>query len=127
MKPVRDIIIESPGIKTVFSSALAIASGVLSGTFVTEITTSSGIAWLTFYKAYSFYGLLVLMVVIYFYNRATYLYERNIRNFSDDDYCIAYMRSKCLPEAAEKYKAFIREGRGGELRQAMDELKKILR
>jgi hypothetical protein len=40
---------------------------------------------------------------------------------------MAYMRSKCLPEAAEQYKLLIKNGTGGELKQAMDELKKILK
>lgn len=47
--------------------------------------------------------------------------------FSDNDYCMAYMRSQCLPEAAEQYKRKIRDGEGGELKQAMDELKKVLK
>jgi len=43
------------------------------------------------------------------------------------DYCLAYMRSKCLPEAAEKYKEKIRGGEGGELLQIMAEFKKSLK
>jgi hypothetical protein len=91
------------------------------------MTTSRGVAWALFYKAWSFYALLFLCVVIYWYKRELYLHEREIQRFLDSDYCIAYMRSKCLPEAAERYKELIRTGFGGELIQAMDELRKILR
>jgi len=58
--------------------------------------------------------------------RAIYSRETEIHNFMDADFCVAYMRSKCLPEAADRYRKMIREGNGGEMKQAMDELKKIL-
>lgn len=120
-------LLESPGLKSLFSVVIPIITGILSGTFIIEITTSQGLRWLSFYQSLSFYGLLFLVVVIYFYNRAVYVHEREIKQFLDNDFCIAYMRSKCLPEAAERWKELIRNGMGGELRQAMDELKKILR
>jgi hypothetical protein len=75
----------------------------------------------------SAYGLMVLVFIIYKYNRAVYLREKEITRFSDNDYCIAYIRSQCLPEAAVQYKRKIRDGQGGELKQAMDELKKVLK
>jgi len=71
--------------------------------------------------------LLLIVVIIYFYNRALFNHETSITRFSDSDYCLAYIRSKCLPEAAEKYKEKIRDGEGGELLQVMVELKKSLR
>jgi hypothetical protein len=80
-----------------------------------------------FYKVRSFYGLCALIVGIYWYNRELYLYEREVSRFLDSDYYIAYMRSKCLPEAAERYKELIRNGVGGEFKQAMDEIRKILK
>lgn len=123
----REYILESPGCRTVLSAIVPILTGVLSGTFVLEITSRAGLEWSLFYKAWSFYGLCALTLVIYWYNRELYLHEREVHRFLDSDYCIAYMRSKCLPEAAERYKELIRSGRGGELKQAMDELRKILR
>jgi len=123
----REYLFESPGLRTFFSAIIPIVAGVLSGSFVIEITTSSGLAWGVFYKARSFYALVALSLAIYWYNRALYLYEREVQRFMDADYCIAYMRSKCLPEAAERYKELIRNGVGGELKRAMDELSKILR
>lgn len=119
--------LESPGWKTMFFVVMPVIAGVLSGTFVSEITDAKGLQWSLFYKAWSFYGLVLLVIIIYFYNRAVYLHEIEIMKFSDADFCVAYMRSKCLPEAAEKYKEKIRNGEGGELLEVMAELKKILK
>lgn len=80
-----------------------------------------------FYKIKSFYVLLLISAAVYLYYRALYLYEKNIEKFLDDDYCLAYMRSKCLPEAAERYKELIRNGQGGEWVTAMKEFEKILK
>lgn len=118
---------ESPALQTLFSAVFPILAGVLSGTFIVEITVRGSVAWGNFYTAHSFYALCVLSVFIYLYNRELYLYAREVERFLDTDYCMAYMRSKCLPEAAERYKELIRTGVGGELKQAMDELRKILR
>jgi hypothetical protein len=85
------------------------------------------INWSLFYKANSFYGLIILSICMYLYNKSVYLYENQVSKFADADYCTAYVRSKCLPEAAEKYKESIRTGNGGELKQAMDELRKVLK
>lgn len=127
LSDIKALIVESPGWRTVFAFIVPLAAGVLSGIFVAEITKNSVIIWKELYKAKSFYGLLVLSLCMYFYNKAIYLYEREISRFLDADYCTAYMRSKCLPEAAERYKKLIRSGDGGELKQAMDELKKVLK
>ncbi|EDZ61421.1 hypothetical protein SMGD1_2528 [Sulfurimonas gotlandica GD1] len=121
------IITESPAWKTFFSSVLPIITGILSGIFVIEITIDGVIAWSSFFKATSFYVLVFVAICMYFYNKAIYLFENEISKFSDDEYCTAYIRSKCLPEAAEKYKTLIRNGNGGELKQAMDEMKKVLK
>ena len=122
-----EFLFESPGWKTFFSVVIPIIAGILSGNFVAEISGSSGLKWSAFYRAKSFYGLIFLVAVIYFYNRGLYRHETEITRFSDADYCIAYVRSKCLPEAAEKYKQMIRKGQGGELLQIMVELKKSLK
>jgi hypothetical protein len=120
-------LLESPSWKTFFLVLIPIVVGIISGTFVSEITTSNGLDWSATYKAKSFYGLLVIAFFSYLYHRATYLYEREMERFLDDDYCRAYMRSKCLPEAAEKYKELIHSGEKGELVRAMREFEKILK
>ncbi|MBK7646969.1 MAG: hypothetical protein IPJ12_07400 [Betaproteobacteria bacterium] len=120
-------ILESPGWKTFFSVVIPIVVGVFSGTLVTELTTSTGLNWSVFYKTVSFYGLLIVATISYIYFRAVYMYERQIDRFLDDDYCRAYMRSKCLPEAAERYKELIRSGQKGDLTSAMKEFEKLLK
>lgn len=124
---IRTSILESPAWKTFFSAVIPIIVGVLSGTFVTEITTPSGLDWKSFYNTKSFYALLAISIVVYAYYRTVYLHEKDIEKFLDDDYCRAYMRSKCLPEAAERYKEIIRNGQGGELEAAMKEFERILK
>lgn len=110
-----------------FAFVIPLIAGVLSGIFVSEITTDGIVVWKEFYKAKSFYSLLLLTFLMYQYNKAVFLYEKELSKFLDSDYCIAYMRSKCLPEAAERYKELIRNGEVGELKQAMDEIKKVLK
>lgn len=127
LKGIKEAIIESPGWRTFFAFVVPIVSSIFTGLFVTEVTVAGEIDWASFYKAKSFYGLIVIGICLYLYNKTIYLHDREISRFLDSDYCTAYMRSKCLPEAAEKYKQLIRDGDGGELKQAMDELKRILK
>lgn len=119
-------LLESPLIKTGFSVVIPIATGILSGTFIVEITGTTGLDWSSFYTSQSFYGLVLICLFMLIYNRACYKHEKEILQFLDADYCIAYMRSKCLPEAADRYKELIRSGQGGELEMAMEELERIL-
>ncbi len=124
---ISEAIIESPTWRTVFGFILPVLAGLFSGVFTTEITDSTGIHWGIFYSTSSFYVLIALSAILFFYNRALFMYDRELMKFSDSEYCRAYMRSKCLPEAAEMYKRRIREGNFGELSQAMDELNKVLK
>jgi hypothetical protein len=71
--------------------------------------------------------LVILAIIIYLYNRASFLHEKNIMRFRDSEYCMAYLRSRLLPEMAEKYRKRIRDGSGGELKEAITELKKGLK
>ena len=122
-----ELILESPALRTLFSVVIPVATGILSGSFIVEITASNGLDWRSFYASQSFYGLVFICWVMYVFNRACYRHEKQVHRFLDSDYCIAYMRSKCLPEAAERYKELIRSGHGGEMEQAMEELERILR
>lgn len=124
---IPDKFLESPGWKTFFAVVIPAVVGVLSGTFVAEISNAGVLDWSATYHAKSFYGLLAVVFLSYVYFRAVYLYEREVLRFLDDDYCRAYMRSKCLPEAAERYKTLIRSGEKGELVSAMREFEKILK
>jgi hypothetical protein len=124
---VPDVILESPGWKTFFLVVIPALVGVLSGTLVAEITVAGQLDWSLIFRAGSFYCLSVVVLLSYLYYRAIYLHEREVLRFLDDDYCRAYMRSKCLPEAAERYKASIRAGDKKELVNAMRDLEKILK
>jgi hypothetical protein len=65
-------IYDSPTWKTTFSILSTIITGVLSGALITEITTPSGIEWSLFYQSTSFYGLLVISILLYLYNKGLY-------------------------------------------------------
>ena len=127
LQKLKNLVLNSPELKTLFSVVVPIITGILSGTFIIEITMENDLDWMSFYKANSFYGLLVMVLLIYWYNRIVYQREKTVNRFLDKEYCVAYMRSECLPEAAERYKVLIKNGDGGEFKQAMDELKKILK
>ncbi|MDF2369359.1 MAG: hypothetical protein P1V21_01070 [Rhizobiaceae bacterium] len=124
---VLEKILESPGWKTLFGVVVPIIAGVLSGTFVAEVSSSGDFLWAEFYESKSFYGLLFLAAITFIYHRALYFHEHKIEMFLNDDYCRAYMRSKCLPEAADRYKELIRSGNVGELTSAMEEFERIMK
>ena len=113
--------------KTFASVSNVILCGVLSGAFIAEISEPTGLQWKTFYWRKSFYGLVVLALFTYLYNRMVYSSEKDILRFADEEYCLAYMRSRCLPAAAERYSVMILTGNGGELERAMEEIRRILK
>lgn len=120
-------LLNSPTLRTVFSSVIPIVVGILSGLFVAEITGPAGIQWADFYKKPSFYGLVLATIVTFLYYRALYIHDVSIEKFLDDDYCRAYVRSRCLPEAAAKYNEQIKSGDSGEFESAMRELEGFLK
>jgi hypothetical protein len=61
------------------------------------------------------------------YTKAQYNHDREVSKFSDREYCVAYMRSKCLPELAAKAQERIRTGGSGEFTAAMKEVEKVLK
>ena len=124
---IRQKILESPACKTAIFVASTMLAGIFSAIFITEITAPTGMDWAGFYKARSFYVLLVLTAFIYLYNKEAIRFEKNILNYKDTEYCMAYVRSKYIPEAADRYRKLISEGRVEELRQAMDEVQRLLR
>lgn len=103
--------IEEPLYKTLSFVFSVIVTGILCGSFVTEITVDGALRWEFFYKVKSFYGLLLLAIIIYFYLKFLYIEEVTISNFKDDSYTKAYMRKECLPALAEKSRRLIKEGK----------------
>ncbi|PBB98371.1 hypothetical protein CK224_09820 [Mesorhizobium sp. WSM3862] len=83
--------------------------------------------WSYVYISKSFCGLVLLSAITFLYHRALYIHERKIEVFLSNDYCRAYMRSKCLPEAADRYRELIRSGNVGELTSAMEEFERIMK
>lgn len=110
-----------------FSVFGTIVVGFFSGTLVTEMTVDGIISWKRFYLTASFYVLVAVAIVLYLYHKARFKMESSVLEFRDADYCVAYVRSKCIPEMAEKWRDRIRTGDGGELTRAMAELKESLR
>jgi hypothetical protein len=120
-------LVTSPGIKTIATVCNVTLCGILSGAFIAEISGPAGLRWGTFYLQKSFYALVVLAILTYLWNRLIYSYEKDILRFADEEYCLAYMRSRCLPAAAERYTVMILNGEGGELERAMEEMRRILK
>jgi len=116
----------SPLARTIAFVSSSIIAAILAGTFVTEITVNGTIQWSQFYKTLSFYGLALQSILVYGYQRFLFSYERKVEKFADAVYCKAYVMSKCLPEMADKYIQMIRNGQGGDLKRAMDELRRSL-
>ena len=99
-----------------------------TGTFSTNtITNNANINNSSFTKSTSFYSLVTLSILIYLYNRELMKYENNILNYKDSEFCIAYVRSKCIPEVAEHYKKLISEGKVDDLEKAMTEVQRLLK
>jgi hypothetical protein len=126
-KQIGRAILSSAEWRMALSFVWTVASGVLASAFVVEISTPEGVHWSRTYQVPTFYALIGLAVTVVFYSRALYRHETAIERFRDDSYCKAYMRSQCLPEAAERYKKLIRAGEVGELEKAMTEVRRILR
>jgi len=121
------LVLVSPEWKLGLSLLWTVGSGVLASALVVEISTPRGLQWSRVPSAPSFYALVGLAVIVFFYSRAVYQHETTVERFRDDDYCKAYMRSQCLPEAAERYRKAIRDGEIGELEKAMSEVRRTLR
>ena len=100
--------------------------GVYSGALIADITTPTGLVWRLAIRSISLYILVLLTGFQGWYTRRLLLYERETMRFLDNDYCVAYLRSICLPELALRAQERIRVGQGGEFKQAMDEIKQVL-
>jgi magnesium-transporting ATPase (P-type) len=126
MNKIKKSIKEYPEIRTGIFIFSVLISGILCSAFVTEISLNGELIWKSFYKAYTFWGLILYSILIYLYNRFIYKFEKNMMNFLDDDYCRAYIVQSCLPELIDKYKNDLKSGKeGGELIDISKELKKL--
>jgi hypothetical protein len=112
--------------KTLVSVVCAAGSGVFSNTLVTEMTTPTGIAWGSFYATVSFYLVFSFLFLTFLYNRYLHVHESDVQNFRDSEYCVAYARSKLIPEQVEHYRQKIQSGQVGDFEAAMEELNRVL-
>lgn len=118
----------SPALRAVISVGSVIVTGILCGTFVTEITINSNLNWKLAYKAKSTYLLIFYGILYYVYIKYIYIQEKTILNYLDDDYCLAYFRSEALPELVQKYKEDMKKGKKmDKFKPYHKELEKILR
>lgn len=117
----------SPGLKTVVSTLLSVAVGIFSNTFVTEIASGERVAWESFYRSLSFYLLSLCVALTLLFHRWLYSFENDVQKFQDADFCLAYARSRLLPEQIERSRQKIKEGDLGEFQAAMKEIQRVLK
>ncbi|MDB9510459.1 hypothetical protein PN499_04595 [Kamptonema animale CS-326] len=120
LKKIKFLIRESPSIQTLIFFFSVIVSGVLSGTLVTEITINSKIDWKLIYKSTSFYFILLLLFLVYIYNK--FLHEGKINEYKDKEFCRAYLRREALPELAKKNSELIKKGQNPQDLKDIDSL-----
>ena len=126
MQKILQKIKDCPEIRTAIFFFSVILSGILSSSFVTEISQNGKLNWGDFYKQSSFWGILIYTFIIYFYNRFLYRHEKNIMKFLDEDYCKAYIVEACLPNIIIKYKQDLKSGKKStEVIDISEELKKL--
>lgn len=117
----------SPRAKTAIPLALSIGVGMFSNFLVTEMTVDGRIVWISFYGATSFYFLLAFVVLTYLFHRHLYHFERDIFQFKEQDYCVAYARSQLIPAHVDAAKAQIAGGDTARFETAMKQVQKILK
>ena len=118
---------DSPVARIAISTIFTIVLMILAGAVPVEISSPSGVQWKNVVHVGSFWTLLVVAAVWILYQRRVYLADLEIVKFRDADYCRAYMRSRCLPELAAQTQRAIRDGNDGAIKQAMNDLKNLLR
>jgi len=123
----KQVLFEAPLIRLLIQITSNVLTAFFSGTLVYEITLSGKLDWNALYHASSTYCILFVVSLTAWYSKITYQLDTDILKFGDIDYCTAYMRSKCLPEAAEQYKQAIRTGNKDALANAKSELKRLLK
>jgi len=117
----------SPFLKTAISLLSSILIGIFSNTLVSDIATSSGIAWGSVYQSASFYLLIVFAALTLLFHRFLHTFETDIQKFRDADFCLAYARSRLLPEQIERSRQKIKDGDIGDFQAAMREIQKVLK
>jgi hypothetical protein len=123
----RECFYQSPGLKTAISILLTVSGGFFTSTLSTEITTTAGISWTVAPTTASFWLLLAICIITYFFHKFMHSYEHGIQAFQDTEYCIAYARSQLIPTQIEAYKKEIESGNLDQFEDAMTKIKESLK
>jgi hypothetical protein len=118
--------LQKPLIKTIISIFIPILIGIMTGFYTIKITTICGFDFKKSFKEIIFYILVILIILNCLYNYFVYKYEKNSSQFSNKNYCIAYMRSQLIPEMAETYKKKIKNGQITDLEDVMKSFERSL-
>ena len=126
MKTIRNwkrAFLRSPILKTITFFLSVILSGVLTNSYISEITKNGKTIWAISFSSLSFRLILVYLVVIFYYNKMLMRYENDLYNFADQEFCKAYLTKELLPQWVKLQKDKIRKG---DL-SGLDELPEILK
>jgi hypothetical protein len=118
---------KSPFVRTTLSLSSTLAASVLSATLIGEMTTQNGIEWTRLTHTVSFYLLLLISVLLYAYHRSLFAYDSHVLKYQDIEYCEAYVRSQCIPEAVSQYRRAMKAGDPDQLKEAKSELRRLVK
>lgn len=111
---------KSPLFETLVFTGSVIISGILTSSFVTELTVNNKIQWNKAFNIVPTYLILVFIALLYFYNRFLYKEHLKIKDFQDDLYASAYVKREVYPEVVRDLKKSIREGNYENLKKFED-------
>jgi hypothetical protein len=124
---VKQKLFDSPLIRTIIDVLATTIISFFTGLLTFDITKDGEIIWTDLYRSWSCYILILSISLYCIYTKLTYDIDKDIQKFKDDDFCRAYVRSKCIPALANKYSDMIKNGNLDDLKQARSEVDRILK
>ena len=109
---VTDFFIKNPIAKTIVFAISVVQSGILASAFVSEISHPDGLHWSEFYSKWSFWLILIYLVIVGIYNYFIYQIDVSVEKFMNKEYSRAYLFRACLPDFVEKCREEIKNGSG---------------
>ena len=104
--------LSKPLAKTIVFGISVFLSGILCSAFVAEITTKDGLLWGDFYKKWTFWFIVLYLLLVFSYNVFIYRAEKSVEKFMDENYCKAYVIRSCMQDIVEKAKDEINSTKG---------------
>jgi hypothetical protein len=104
--------LSKPLAKTIVFGVSVILSGVLCSAFVAEITTKEGLIWGDFYKKWTFWFIVLYLIIVFYYNVFIYRAEKSVEKFMDANYSKAYIIRSCMQDIVEKAKVEVNSTKG---------------